>query len=256
MARAEPTVGQLFARLRGASDSQEREVLRAELAARHERLVMAVASRYRDKGEPLEDLAQVGRVALLNAIDRFDPDRGVRFTTYAMETVSGEIKRYFRDRGWGLRVPRRLQELNIAARRAGERLAHELGRSPTIAEIASAIGESEERTVEALEIGQRAYELASLDDLLSDDDTVGSVSNQIAERESPIADFRALAEIKVALAELPPRLRAIVVWKFVEGYSQSEIAQRLGISQMHVSRLQARAVEQLRRILAQECPNE
>ncbi len=254
MERAEATVLELFRRLRTLPEGEEYYSIRAELAARHERLVTAVASRYRDKGEPLDDLIQVGRVALLHAIDRYDPNRGVRFTTYAMETISGEIKRYFRDRGWGLRVPRRLQELNIAARRASEALAQELGRSPTIAEVAAAVGRSEEETLEALEIGQQAYELASLDDLLDqNDEGSNSVSDRVAQQESPIADFRALAEIKLALAQLNPRLRSIVVWKFVEGYSQSEIAKRLGISQMHVSRLQARAVQELRRLLGQEC---
>ena len=142
------------------------ERLRDELVVAHLNLVRFLAVRFANRGEPLDDLIQVGTVGLLKAIDRFDLDRGVEFTTYATPTIVGEIKRYFRDKGWAVKVPRRLQELNLAVNRASDKLAIELGRSPTVGELARHLGAGEDEILEAQELGQ-AYNLLSLDSELS-----------------------------------------------------------------------------------------
>ncbi len=236
----------LFRLAQGGGSDAEREEARETLLARYERLALRLARRFVDRGEAREDLEQVARIGLLNSMRRFDPDRGVRFTTYATQTVLGELKKHFRDRGWGLRVPRSLQEMNLTARRAADRLSQELGRSPSVEEVASAIGRSREQTLEALELGQQAYELASLDEVTDDGEGGASALGEVvADRESALADFRTMTEATALLDALPTRLRAIVRWRHLEGLSQTEIARRLGISQMHVSRLYRRAIAAL-----------
>src|SRR5487761_149433 len=153
---------------RDFSGATEYERLRDELVVAHLNLVRYLAVKFANRGEPLDDLIQVGTVGLLKAIDRFDLDRGVEFTTYATPTIVGEIKRYFRDKGWAVKVPRRLQELNLAVNRASDKLAIELGRSPTVAELAERLSAGEEEILEAQELGQ-AYNLLSLDSEVSGD---------------------------------------------------------------------------------------
>ncbi len=236
----------LFRLAQGAGSDAECEEARECLLQRYERLALRLARRFSDRGEAREDLEQVARIGLLNSMRRFDPDRGVRFTTYATQTVLGELKKHFRDRGWGLRVPRSLQELNLTARRAADRLSQELGRSPSVEEVASASGRAREQTREALELGQQAYELASRDEATDDGEGgTSALGEVVAERQSPIADFRAMTEADALLDALPTRLRSIVRWRHLEGLSQTEIAGRLGISQMHVSRLYRRAIAAL-----------
>ncbi len=230
----------------------EYERLRDELAVAHLNLARFLAAKFANRGEPLDDLVQVGTVGLLKAIDRFDLERGVEFTTYATPTIVGEIKRYFRDKGWAVKVPRRLQELNLAVNRAGDKLAIQLGRSPTVAELAAHLSAGEEEILEAQELGQ-AYNLLSLDSEVSGEgdrksqtlaDTVG-----ISDAGLDLLEDR--ANLERAFTVLNGRERVIIYLRFYESISQTEIARRLNVSQMHVSRLQAKALDKLRSVLAE-----
>ena len=238
----------LFREWRRTGDPRIRE----QLVDRHLNLVRYLARKFAGRGEPVDDLIQVGVIGLLNAIDRFDMDRGVRFTTYATPTIVGEVKRYFRDRGWAIKVPRRLQELNLAANKAIDRLTQRLERTPTMKEIAHEVHATEEETLEALELGYM-YELVSLDSELSvADDDSALLSDYVGTHDPGLADFAEIANLKQGLARLPPRERSIIRLRFLAGLSQTEVARKLGISQMHVSRLQARALARLREYMAEE----
>jgi len=243
--RSDAYIHELFTRLQTLPDGSERSELRSRLVEHFQGLANRIARGFHDRGESADDLRQVAAVGLVNAVDRYNPQRGTKFVTFAMQTIAGEIKRHFRDRSWGVRVPRRLQELNLAVRRANEALTQEFGRPPRIADIAARVGVSEEAALEALELGQQAKELVSLDELADqDEDERGSWGERVLPSDDGV-DMDAM-DVRAALARLEPRLRRILIWKFVGGYSQSEIARRLGVSQMHVSRLQARAMDQLR----------
>jgi RNA polymerase sigma-B factor len=217
----------------------------------HLPLVQFLARRFRDRGEPLEDLVQVGTIGLIKAVDRFDPQRGVEFSTYATPTIVGEIKRHFRDKGWAIRVPRRLQELRISIGQATAELSQRSGRSPTVAELAAHLGISEDEVIEGLE-GALAYSTTSLDTPvggLSDGDAPLLGDTLHAESD----DFEAIEyreSLKPLLAALPAREKRILVLRFFHGMTQSEIAEEIGISQMHVSRLLSRTLAQLRAGLA------
>ena len=213
-------------------------------------LVRSLARRYAYRGEQLDDLVQIGAIGLIKAIDRFDLDRGVELTTYATPNIIGEIKRHFRDKGWSVRVPRGLQELNVQLSRLIEQLTVQLGRSPTIPELAKAAGVEEEEVLEALESG-RAYTSLSLsvgggggdDDELDPLESLGTEEHQyeVSEDRAVLAPgFRALDE----------RERKILQLRFFEGLTQSQIAQQVGISQMHVSRLIRRSLEKIRETIA------
>jgi RNA polymerase sigma-B factor len=218
--------------------------VRDELIAAHLGLAYRVAQRFSNRGESLDDLVQVATLALLKAIDRFDPHRGVKFSTYAVSSMVGELKRHFRDHAWALRVPRAIQELRLETNDAIELLHHRLGRSPTIAEIAHEVQRPEDDVLMAVEAG-RAYRVSSLDSGFDDDDGAaqGLGSDDPALEK---ADEREV--ISPLLARLPARQRHILTLRFVEGLTQSEIADRVGISQMHVSRLLARSLEHLREL--------
>jgi RNA polymerase sigma-B factor len=225
---------------------------RGDLAARdrvieaHLPLVRALARRYAGRSEQLEDLIQVGSIGLIKAIDRFQLDRGVELTTYAIPTIIGEIKRHFRDKGWAVHVPRRLKELSLRLTHLVEQLSGTLGRSPTVAELAKAAGVEEEEVVEALEIGQ-AYSTMSLSaapggDEDADLDPLGSIGN--LEPGFETSEDRAL--LSPGFRALDPRERKIMHLRFFAGLTQSEIAAEVGISQMHVSRLIRRSLEKMR----------
>lgn len=233
------------------SDS-EYEELRDELIVVHLNLVRFLAVKFANRGEPLDDLVQVGTVGLLKAIDRFDLERGVEFTTYATPTVVGEIKRYFRDKGWAVKVPRRLQELNLAINRAGDKLAIALGRSPTVTELAEHLQAGEDEILEAQELGQ-AYNLLSLDSEVSGDTEKKSqtLAETIGVTDAELELLEDRANLERAFAVLTGRERVIIYLRFYESVSQTEIAKRLNVSQMHVSRLQAKALEKLRTFLAE-----
>jgi RNA polymerase sigma-B factor len=211
--------------------------LRDQLVEAHIGLARHLAGRFTFRGEPLDELEQVALVGIMNAVDRFEPERGGQFSTFAVPTVVGELKRHFRDRGWAVRVPRRVQELHLEIGRLVGALSQELGRSPTPSELAQRAGVDEERVIEAMEAGGM-YQLTSLD----------APSSSGADTSAP-DEFATLDQrmaIEELLATLPARERTIVELRFFDGLTQSEIAERVGISQMHVSRLLARSLNTLR----------
>ncbi len=228
--------------------------IREEIIERHSNLVHAIARRFRDRGEPYEDLVQVAWYGLIKAVDRYDPDRGNKFTSFAVPTILGEIKRYFRDRGWDVRVPRKLQELNQQARRAIEELSRQLNRSPTVREVAQALGVDEEVALEALELAHY-YDLGSLDDdaKATHDEDEGQPASELVGSDDEIEFERMILRhaIEQAMERLDERERKIIGMTFYEGLPQTEIAKRLGISQMHVSRLLRRALNKLRQMLSE-----
>jgi RNA polymerase sigma-B factor len=237
---------ELLRRYHESGDLEARE----QLIEQYLPLVRSLARRYANRGEPLEDLVQVGSIGLIKAIDRFDVDRGVELTTYATPNVIGEIKRHFRDKGWSIRVPRGLQELNVRLSAILERLTVELERSPTIPELAEAADASEEDVLEALESSQ-AYTTVSLsspggsgeDGELDPLESLGEL-----EHEYEVSEDRAV--LAPGLDVLDERERRIVYLRFWEGLTQSQIAAQVGISQMHVSRLIRRALEKVREEIA------
>jgi RNA polymerase sigma-B factor len=226
------------------AESRE-SALRDELVAAHLGLAEYLARRFANRGEPLDDLVQVASLGLLKAVDRFDPTRGVEFSTYATHTVVGELKRHFRDKGWAIRAPRRMQELYLRLGKVVASLGQELGRSPTIAELASETQVSEEEVLEALEAGQ-AYRFASLDAPSTGNGEGDTLASRLGAEDPGLIDAERRATLSPLLSKLPPREQMILHLRFFEGLTQSEIAVRLGISQMHVSRLLARSVAQLR----------
>lgn len=232
----------LFARLRETDDPEIRDTL----ARLHLPLVEYLAKRFKDRGEPLDDLIQVGSVGLLKAIDRFDLDRGVEFSTYATPTIVGELKRYFRDKGWAIRVPRRLQELSLRLNKVVTTLTQELNRSPTVAEIAKFADVTEEEVLEALESGQ-AYSTTSLDAPAGGDEDDSPIRiDRMGEDDAALANLEYFASLAPLMAELPERERTILYLRFFRGMTQSKIAEEIGISQMHVSRLLTRILAFLR----------
>ncbi|HEV3401957.1 MAG TPA: RNA polymerase sigma factor SigF [Acidimicrobiales bacterium] len=218
--------------------------LRTELVTAHIGLAEYLARRFTNRGEPLDDLVQVASLGLLKAVDRFDPERGLEFSTYATPTIVGELKRHFRDKGWAVRVPRRVQELHLRLGTVVSTLSQELGRSPTIGEIAHAASVSEEDVLEAIEAGH-AYRFTSLD-APSGADEEGTLATQLGGDDQALVDSEHRVALSPLIARFPPRERTILHLRFFEGLTQSEIASRLGISQMHVSRLLARSLAQLR----------
>jgi len=218
--------------------------LRDDLVTAHMGLAEYLARRFTNRGEPLDDLVQVAALGLLKAVDRFDPERGLEFSTYATPTIVGELKRHFRDKGWAVRVPRRVQELHLRLASVVGLLSQELGRSPTIGEIAQAAAVSEEEVLEAIEAGH-AYRFTSLDAPSGNDDEM-SLSAELGAEDQGLIDSEHRVTLSPLIAQFPARERTILHLRFFEGMTQSEIAGRLGISQMHVSRLLARALVQLR----------
>ena len=209
-------------------------------------LARSLARRYAGKGEPLDDLEQVASLGLLKAIDRFDVTRDVRFTTFAVPTIAGELKRHFRDRGWMLRVPRDVQELSARVARAREMLTRELGAVPTVPQIAQALGVGDEQVLEALSAAG-AYRMLSLDEpLVEGAGALEAIGDDDAGFEH--AEQRVL--LRRGLEGLPPREREIVRLRYYEGMTQREIARTVGISQMHVSRLIRRSVETMRETIS------
>jgi RNA polymerase sigma-B factor len=220
--------------------------IRDRIVEIHLGLAEYLARRFDRRGEPIDDLIQVASLALINSVDRFDPSRGLEFTTFAVPTIVGELKRHFRDKGWALRVPRRLQELHIRLASIVSELTHELGRSPSIPEIATRAHASTEDVIEAMEAG-RAYRSSSLDAPVAGDDGQMPSSWKMGETDESFVGIDERSELSSLLRDLPERERTILLLRFYEGLTQSEIAERVGISQMHVSRLLARTLELLRR---------
>jgi RNA polymerase sigma-B factor len=243
---------QLFVELaKRPEDDPTRTKMRDELVAMHMPLVEYLARRFRNRGEPLDDLVQVATIGLIKSIDRFDTERGVEFSTYATPTIVGEIKRHFRDKGWAIRVPRRLQELKLALTKTTGELSQQLGRSPTVAELAERLGMSEEEVLEGLE-SANAYAAVSLDAPESSDEGGGAVSDTLGEYDEALDRVEYREALKPLLDELPVREKKILMLRFFGNMTQSQIATQLGISQMHVSRLLARTLAQLREGLLHE----
>ena len=241
-------VREIFTAYQAAENDEERLKHRERLVSQHIGLVEFLARRFRNRGEPIEDLIQVGTIGLLKAIDRFDLDREVEFSTYATPTIVGELKRHFRDKGWAVRVPRRLQELHLELTKTVGNLAHDLGRSPTVEEIAKAAGITDEQVLEGLEIAQ-AYNFTSLDAPIDSEDGTTSFADQLGAEDEQLENLEYRAALAPEMAKLPEREQKIVYLRFYKGLTQSEIAARLGISQMHVSRLLTRTLAQLREAL-------
>ncbi|MGW7277429.1 RNA polymerase sigma factor SigF [Streptomyces sp. NPDC054844] len=242
----------MFLQLRAMQGgSPEYAELRNRLVRMHLPLVEHLARRFRNRGEPLDDLAQVATIGLIKSVDRFDPERGVEFSTYATPTVVGEIKRHFRDKGWAVRVPRRLQELRLALITATAELSQEQGRPPTVHELATKLSISEEEVLEGLE-SANAYSTLSLD-IPDTDDESPAVADSLGVEEEALEGVEYRESLKPLLESLPPREKRILLLRFFGNMTQSQIAQEVGISQMHVSRLLARTLAQLReRLLAEE----
>jgi RNA polymerase sigma-B factor len=239
--------GVLFGRFRDLSAREaDRLTARDGLVALHLPLVEHCARRFRNRGEPFEDLVQVGTIGLIKSIDRFDLERGVEFSTYATPTIIGEIKRYFRDKGWAIRVPRRLQELRMQVGSTTADLTQTLGRSPTPRELAETIGCTIEEIIEGIESGN-AYSTLSLD-AADDDGEEGGVSmlDLIGLDDEELEQIEIRESIKPLLEALPSREKRILLLRFFKNKTQSEIAAEIGVSQMHVSRLLSRTLEQLR----------
>lgn len=237
---------ELFRILRATENPEVRD----HLIQRHEGLVRHVVNSYRDSGVPYGDLIGVGHIGLVNAVDRYDPERGTKFATFAVPTIRGELRRFFRDSTWGLRVPRRVQELSLRVREAREDMTRKLGRSPTYSELASTLSVSEEAVIEAVEVANQ-YDLASLQDGGGDgeDEDGGlSVADRAGEEDPALDLMDRRDELQWALSHVTPRQRVIIILRYFHDQSQQQVADRLGISQMHVSRLQRRALDTLRRV--------
>jgi RNA polymerase sigma-B factor len=236
----------LFAQLIAAhSSAMDRARARGQLVELHLPLVDRCARRFLNRGEPFEDLVQVGTIGLIKAVDRFDIDRGVEFSTYATPTIIGEIKRHFRDTGWAIRVPRRLQELRMSIAAATSDLSQRLGRSPTPREVADRLGVAVEDVVAGME-SSHAYATLSLDAGQSHTDGIRSMLETMGAADAALHDVEVRESIRPLLERLPERERQIVILRFFRQMTQSQIAAEIGISQMHVSRLLTRTLAELR----------
>ncbi|NDL60020.1 SigB/SigF/SigG family RNA polymerase sigma factor [Phytoactinopolyspora sp. XMNu-373] len=222
--------------------------MRNRLATLHLPLAEHLARRFAGRGEPYEDLVQVATIGLIKSLDRYDPRRGVEFSTYATPTILGEIKRWFRDKGWAVRVPRRLQELRLSIGTATTELTHQLGRSPTINELATAVGVGEDAVLEALE-SATAYSAVSLDAPETSAETGAAPLEVIGHDDEALEGVENREAIARILSTLPERERRIIVLRFFRNMTQSQIADEVGISQMHVSRLLSRTLANLRESL-------
>jgi RNA polymerase sigma-B factor len=245
-ASKEPSTEELLAQYAGTRDS----LLREKIIERHQALVQSVAHKFVRPGVAVEDLIQSAWLALIGAVDRFDPAHGTRFSTYAVTCMVGEIKRFFRDKTWSMRMPRELQEIHAALPQMQEELSARLGRAPTVGEMAEAFRVSEEHLLQAMELGE-AYQPRSLDEQREMED--GGESATLEERlGKPDAALEAVVEhapLEAALAVLDERKQKILRLRFFEGFSQQQVADKLGLSQMHISRLERAGLKELRSAL-------
>jgi RNA polymerase sigma-B factor len=224
--------------------------LREMLIHRQRGLVEALASRFCRRGVPMEDLVQVGTVGLIMALDRFDPTLGVKFSTYAVSTIVGEIKHFFRDCTWAVKVPRQLQDIAANLPRAEEKLCTQLGRTPNIRELAAHFNVSEEELLEAMDLDQ-AYSPYSLDAELGNEpgDSSERLQDVVGGSDRELESIVEYAPLRAAMQRLDPRKQYILQRRYFDEWSQNEVSRELGISQMHVSRLEREALRDLRRAL-------
>jgi len=231
--------------------SEEHARLRAQIIESLLPLAAHLAGRFRNRGEPFDDLVQVANLALVKAVDGFDPHRGASFTSYAVPFIVGEIKRHFRDKTWHVRVPRRLQELSLQINRVADELTQRVGRSPTVSDLADYLDVGEEEIIEAMDAAG-AYHSLSLDAPAGGEAGASSLHDIIPDEDDNLAEVDARVALPPLLATLPVREQRILAMRFFGNLTQSQIAAELGISQMHVSRLITRALETLRRALLDE----
>lgn len=221
------------------------EEARQQLIVSHLNLVRFLAGKFVNRGEPIEDLVQVGTIGLIKAIDRFDPDRGLEFTTFATPTIMGEIKRHFRDKGWSVRVPRRLQELSAKVNQANDDLTRDLQRPPTVAEVADHLGVSVDEVLEAME-SSSAYSSVPLEGLgQSSEEDAPSVIDHYASVDQELASSDDRMLINDVISSFSPREQDIIRMRFDEGLTQAEIADKMGISQVQVSRLLRKVLQRM-----------
>lgn len=223
----------------------KREGLREQLVTGYLPVAQHIAKRFAHRGEPMDDLVQVATVGLINAVDRFQPDRGTDFFSFAVPTISGEVRRHFRDQGWSMRVPRRLKDLHVSINSAVSELSQGLGRAPKPSEIAERLEVSTNEVLEGLEAAQ-AYRSSSLDEMLSTDESGTTLGDLLGEADAELdrVDYR--QTMQPLLADLPDRERTIVMLRFFGNMTQTQIADRVGVSQMHVSRLLGQTLAKLR----------
>jgi RNA polymerase sigma-B factor len=219
--------------------------LRDELIEAHLRLAEHLARRFANRGVALDDLVQVASLGLLKAVERFEPERGLEFSTFATPTIVGELKRHFRDKGWAVRVPRRVQELHVELNTLVSELTQTLGRSPTITELAQMARTSEEDVLEAMEAAQ-AYRSASLDAPTGNDSNGHDLADELGEIDPDLFNAENRVLLAGLLVHLPKREQLMLQLRYFEGMTQSQIADRLDISQMHVSRLLTKSLTLLR----------
>ena len=233
---------ELFARYKQQGDTSARD----QLIVNHLNLVRFLAAKFANRGEPLDDLVQVGTIGLIKAIDRFEPERGLEFTTYATPTILGEIKRHFRDKGWSVRVPRRLQELSAKVTQANEALTQRYQRTPSVEEVANYLDVSVDEVLEAMESSE-AYASVPLEAGGSGDDDAPALIDRVGALDQDLAALDDKMVLSGALSKLDPNERMLVELRFVEGLTQSQIAERMGMSQVQVSRLLHKTLERMRK---------
>lgn len=255
MSRADPEYGHLVPLLEQyaglAADDPRREALRDDLVRGYLPVARHIARRFAHRGEPLDDLTQVATVGLINAIDRFAPDKGFDFFSFAVPTISGEVRRHFRDQGWSMRVPRRLKDLHVSLNGAVSELSQRLGRAPKPSELAEHLAIPVSEVLEGLAAAD-AYRSSSLDEMLSSEQGSATVGELVGEADAALDRVDTRQALRPILAELGERERTIVILRFFGNMTQTQIADKVGISQMHVSRLLAQTLGRLRSRLDQD----
>jgi RNA polymerase sigma-B factor len=228
-----------------------REALRDQLVTGYLPVAQHIARRFANRGEPIDDLVQVATVGLIHAIDRFSADRGSDFFSFAVPTISGEVRRHFRDLGWSMRVPRRLKDLHVSINAAVSQLSQDLGRAPKPSEIAQLLGVPVADVLEGLEASE-AYRSSSLDEMLSSEQGSATVGELVGEADAELDRVEFRQTLRPLLADLAERERTIVMLRFFGNLTQTQIADKVGISQMHVSRLLSQTLDRLRERLDPE----
>jgi RNA polymerase sigma-B factor len=227
------------------ADGPDRERVRERVIEMHLPLAEYLARRFRNRGEPLDDLAQVANLGLIKSVDGYDASRGAAFTSYAIPMIVGELKRHFRDKGWDVRVPRRLQELRLEIGKVTGDLAQELGRSPTVADIATRLAVTEDEVIAGLDSGH-AYRALSLQAPVQGEEPATELGDLLGDLDPDMEHVEDREALRPLIAKLPLREQKIIALRFFGNLTQSQIADQLGISQMHVSRLLSHSLAQLR----------
>lgn len=238
----------LFVRLAETDDPAERSMLRDELVTGYLALAHNIGRRFSNRGQPVEDLVQVATVGLINAVDRFEPGRGPDFMSFAIPTIMGEVRRYFRDHSWAVRVPRRLKELHLSLTAATAELFQQLGRSPSPSELAAHLGISRDEVFEGLEAAN-AYSSLSIEAPQGGDGESNTVADQLGDEDPELEKIEFHEALAPLIKRLAPRERQILTLRFYGNLTQTQIAAKVGLSQMHVSRLLSRTLKQLRQDL-------